>query len=275
MLVIALLTDPVKRARITEAMRGIAVVQFCDSVDDLRNLLRRPQVGGAIVSAKDRDGSPVAPRIRTIKAELPHVPVLAYFALEDDLSRDVVAMVKAGVDGTLFYGTFDSTHVIRKSFEASRSSCTAATSLQDLMQHLPKRVIPIAEYCLTHSTRTLDVEEVALVHGIHRKTLNNWFVQDCGMAPSTFIRWCRLITAADPLVEKGASIERIALELGFPSAGALRGMLKRYAGVKPSQLRALGGSRFVMGRFVHEIENGRAEQQGLRAADEHSQLIAG
>lgn len=275
MLVVALLPDPVKRARVTEAMRGVAVVQFCDTVIELQCLLRRPRVAGAIVAPASRDGEALAPAVRALKEDMPRLPVVAYFGVEDDLSADVVAMVKAGVDGTLFFGTFDSTHVIRRSFEASRTACAAAFGMQGLEPHIPKRLLAVAEYCLTHAIRTLPVEEVARAHGIHRKTLTNHFLQECGMPPSTFIGWCRLLTVADALLESDQSIEQIAMALEFPSAGALRGMFKRYLNIRPRQLRALGGPRYVMSQLVRAIELGRAAQQGGHALDARRELMAG
>lgn len=275
MLVISLLPDPVKRARVTEAMRGVAVVQFCDTVAELQCLVRRPRVGGAIVAPSDRVGEAVAPVVRALKEEMPKLPIVAYFGVEDDLSADVVAMVKAGVDGTLFFGTFDSGHVIRRSFEASRTACAAVGAMQSLESYIPKRLLPLAEYCLTHANRTLKVEEVARAHGIHRKTLTNRFIQDCGLHPSIFIGWCRLLSVAGALLESGHSIEQIALDRGFPSAGAMRGMLKRYLNLRPSQLRALGGPRYVMSQLASAIEQARAGSQSVSEREARSELMAG
>lgn len=254
MLVVALLPDRVRRARLTAGLQGVAVVQFCDRLDEFQRLALGPRVGAVVAASHDASGHSVAPRVRTIKEALPELPVIAYFGAGEDLSQDVIAMVKAGAEGTLFMNTFDSAGAIRKVLDVSRVACAATISWETLCSTLPPRIRPAAEYCLFNGHRTLSVDEVALVHGVHRKTLFNRFRDSCGMTPSAFMSWCRLVAVADAIAEGQCSFESTALRYEFPSAGSLRGMLTRYLGVRPQQLRALGGSRFVMARFARALE---------------------
>lgn len=274
MLVVALLPDRLRRARLAEGLQGVAVVQFCERLDEFQRLALGPRVGGVVAAALDAFGHDVAPGIRTIREALPHVPVIAYFSAGEDLSQNVTAMVKAGADGTLFANTFDSPVVIRKVLDVSRVACAATVSCDNICSTLPPRLRPAAEYCLRNANRPLSVDEVALVHGVHRKTLFNRFRDACGMAPSTFMSWCRLVAVADAIADGESSFEATALRYEFPSAGSLRGMLSRYLGVRPQQLRSLGGSRFVLGRFARALET--ASRPGVAQQSRPAQaLLAG
>jgi AraC-like DNA-binding protein len=61
--------------------------------------------------------------------------------------------------------------------------------------------------------------------------------------------WARLVHAAADLEYGAGSVEEIGIRLGFGSATALRNMLRRYVGVRPSELRRADGSDLVINRF--------------------------
>lgn len=274
MLVVALLPDRLRRARLAEGLQGVAVVQFADRLDDFQRLALGPRVDAVVASAQDAAGHDVAPRIRTIKETLPGLPVVAYLGPGEDLSQEIITLVKAGAEGALIVNSFDSPAVIRKVLDVSRATCLAAVSWDSICSALPARVRSVAEYCMRNGHRPLAVDQVALVCGVHRKTLFNRFRECCGMSPSVFMSWCRLIAVADAIADGEASFEAVALRYEFPSASSLRGMLTRYLGVRPHQLRVLGGSRYVMGQFARAIEaashSGSGEQDRAQRA-----LLAG
>ena len=275
MLVVALLPDRIRRARLAEGLRGLAVVQFCDRLEEFERLALGPRVSAVVAASADASGHAVAPRLRTIKEALAELAVIAYVDAGADLSQDVVAMVKAGAEGILYVNAFDSPVAVRKVFDASRVACVAAISWESICSMLPQRVRPAAEYCLRNGNRPLSVDEVALVHGVHRKTLFNRFRDSCGMAPSTFMSWCRLVAVADAIAEGQCSFESTALRYEFPSAGALRAMLTRYLRVRPQQLRASGGSRFVLRRFALALEAARSSSAVPQPHRPAQALLAG
>jgi AraC-like DNA-binding protein len=82
------------------------------------------------------------------------------------------------------------------------------------------------------------VEQVARALNIHRKTLVNHCSAEGFPPPGSVIAWCLLLLTAGLLATPGVTVERIAVQLNFPSATALRNMLKRYTGLRPSDLRA-------------------------------------
>src|SRR5581483_2431497 len=55
------------------------------------------------------------------------------------------------------------------------------------------------------------------------------------------ISWSRLFVAARLLEDLHRPVGRVALHLGFASGSALRGMLKRYTGLTPGEVRCGGG----------------------------------
>ena len=88
--------------------------------------------------------------------------------------------------------------------------------------------------------------EVAYALGYHRKTLVNHCSQAEFLPPHELLCWCRLAVAGELIATSCRSIESVALQLGFPSDTSLRNMMKRYTGMRASEVRERGGARCVV-----------------------------
>ena len=67
------------------------------------------------------------------------------------------------------------------------------------------------------------------------------------------------VNAADLIEDSGRPAEHIAMELGYPSAGAMRALLKRYVRCSPQELRAAGGAQFVIERLGKVLDIRRSD----------------
>lgn len=273
MLVVALVGSPQRRARIMEALRERAVVQFCESAEAMRTLVMQPRVQAVIVEAMDHDGIATAPSVGVIKTRFPLLPVVGYVAANQDLSREMILLARAGIDNLLIHGVSDTRHAIREVVSTSRTLCCATWAMRELAPMVPEELRSVIEYCLTNAARSLTVPELARAHGLHRKTLANRFARALLPPPSTFISWCRLLAAADLLVDGDRPLEHVAMDLDFPSAGALRALLKRYLGIRVLELRTFGGGRYVLNGLKNALQRSLSQAAGQEAFG--PELLAG
>jgi transcriptional regulator GlxA family with amidase domain len=102
---------------------------------------------------------------------------------------------------------------------------------------------------VTAHPETQRVADLANALGYHRKTLVNHCTQARVPPPQELMAWCRLTVAAGLLQTTPRTIESVALGLDFPSDTALRNMMKRYTGLRASEVRAAGGMRAVIAAF--------------------------
>jgi AraC-like DNA-binding protein len=245
MIVAVLVRDPVGRARIQDALRGFAQVQLCDREDELFALLLNGTAGVVVIDPRDRTGTPTIPFIRTIRERFPNVPTVAYCALTPYTSSDVLALARAGVNDLILRGIDDERVTLRSALASAQDHCVARRALDVLGPSVPAPVHPFLTYCLEHAGAPLSVGDVAKALGVHRKTLVDR-LSSAGMPnPSAMIAWCRLLIAAR-LLEDTRPVEQVAMLLDFPSGAALRNMLKRYTGLKPSEIRENGGLSCVL-----------------------------
>ena len=94
------------------------------------------------------------------------------------------------------------------------------------------------------------MEEVARALGVNRKTLVNHCKAAGFPSPGAVIAWCLILLTAALLATPGVTVERIGVQLNFPSATALRNMLKRYTGLRPTALRDPTALAELCARFL-------------------------
>lgn len=248
--VAALIPDDVTRAYLVGELRGRADLLTCGCVHELLSLLARHRIDLIVVAPWDAVGARVAAVLRQVRDRLPSVPIAIYCALTTAAVREVVALTKAGADEVIFRSPDDHAGALWFRLLVAVNRRAANEALDALHSVLPTEVEPIISYCLDRAETGVRVGEVAAAFHVHRKTLANRVAAAGLPAPACLISWCRLLLAARLLEDPGRAVEQVALELGFGSGAALRNMLRRYTGLRPSQLRAKGGMRCVLEQFM-------------------------
>jgi hypothetical protein len=107
--VVALITDRVLRARIADGLRARSRIVFCDRVDEVRPAAlaacsSTAGLGAVILEPRDCDGVPTDALAAVLRACVPFAPVLAYCSPAAAASGDILAMARAGVSGLLLRG---------------------------------------------------------------------------------------------------------------------------------------------------------------------------
>ena len=236
---LALVTDRKDQLRLRAALSGTADVTFVEAVGDVLQALRadRGAIRAVLLEAHDAAGRPAAGLARQVTRLFPSMPVIGYCSLRADESQDIIALSSAGVHELVFKQQDDHAVLLRGILQSAEQACTADLVMHHLDGDLPPRMRPLVEYCLTNPEQAHSVDEVARALGVNRKTLVNHCRSENFPPPGSVIAWCLLLLTAGLLATPGVTVERIANQLNFPSATALRNMLKRYTGLRPAYLR--------------------------------------
>jgi AraC-like DNA-binding protein len=236
---------------VQDALRGRATVHLVNSVTDLMRELKQDtgQIVAVIVGAQDNAGTPAAPVVRQITAELPKLPVVAYCHAGVEHSAEILALATAGVHELLFERAGDSGVALRAVLASAARTCAAEAVLAALAPCLPSRLQPFLESALGYPEKACTVSAIARMLGVHRKTLFNQCIESQLPPPSELLIWCRLLLAAHLLAVTLRTVESVALELQFPSDTSLRNMMKRHVGLTSSEVREHGGLVCVLEAF--------------------------
>jgi AraC-like DNA-binding protein len=249
--IVGFVTNQTERARITGALRGWALVLWVGALGELPEAVRRakePPVA-AIVAARDltgSDGGRVLLRLRTLA---PNMPIVAHCHAGVDHASDVRRMADAGAHEFMFAGVDDTGMALRAVLASAQRACAAQQVAVELMELLPEPLAVLGQCCVNHPSEGRTVNGLARLVGVHRKTLLNQCAREGGPSPGELIGWCRLMMAAHLLTATGQTVEWVALELDYPSDTSLRNAMKRYTGLRASEVVKRGGLAAVVRSF--------------------------
>jgi len=255
----ALLVDRVARARVLEALRTSGGVVFPETDADLLELVKSRLISLVILECRDRTGRSTLPVVEQIRRGYPSVPIVAYASLGGTASSDILAMAHAGIHELIIQNFDDVGAALRTVAASAARQCAAARVLVALRPDLPASTISFVQFCLERAPISPSVNDAARYLGIHRKTLVYRLRRARLPPPRRMIGWCRLFLAAHLLEDPHRSVAHVALALDFASSAALRGMLRRYTGLRPRQIRDRGGLDAVVDAFRRLLSEG-AEQ---------------
>jgi AraC-like DNA-binding protein len=249
---VALITGCDDRTRLGAALHGTAAVTFVAAVGDVLPLLRgdRLTVRAVVLEAHDAAGRPTAGLARQITRLFPATPVIGYCSLRAEGSQDILALASAGVHELIFKEMDEHAALLRNLLRSAEQASAAHVVLNHLGEGLPARIRPLVEYCLTNPEEAHSVDQVARALGINRKTLLNRCSALGFPPPGAVIAWSLLLLTTALLAAPGVTVERVAVQLNYPSATALRNMLKRHTGLRPTDLRRAGALAELCTRFL-------------------------
>jgi AraC-like DNA-binding protein len=249
---LALVSSYDDRTRLRGALAGTAEPHFVGSVAEVLQVLRADHgsIRVVLLEAHDAAGRPAAGLARQVTTLFPAMPVVGYCSLRPEDSQDIIALSSAGVHELAFKQHDDHAVLLRTILLSAEKACVADLVLHELEGRLPVRIRPVVEYCLTNPEQAHSVDDVARALGVNRKTLANHCRAEGFPAPGAVVAWSLILLMAGLLASPGVTVERVAGQLNFSSATALRNLLKRYTGLRPAELRTPDAVATLCTRFT-------------------------
>ncbi|MGH7561328.1 MAG: helix-turn-helix domain-containing protein [Gemmatimonadales bacterium] len=224
----------------------------CDLVEDLLRHGRSATILAVVVDTSDSRGRPTAPALVLLRKERPVIPALVWCPIGDANATAFRDLISAGVSAVLFRNAGPLEARVLGQFIPRDALPYDIWIEQALERRVPVHRSIVAA-CLKRETARLTVPQVARRLGIPTRTLAHHLAQ-AGLPPaSELLKWGRVLAAAWDIAHTGSSVERIAHEHSFASAGSLRAMLKRWTTDVPSDLRRPERFGWVLRCFEHEL----------------------
>ena len=256
--VLVLVLGVQERARVRTALRSRYDVRFVDRTVDLAQqaLGTREPLAGIIVGTHDLDGRSTVDVVRLLR-EAAVVPLIAYCAAGTERSGEIQALIVAGVHELLYDGVDAAAVTLRAVLESAQRAQVGERAAAALMARLPERLWAFVKLATSHPEMHR-VSELADALGYNRKTLVNHCTGVGFPPPHELLAWCRLTVVGELLTSTTRTIESIALQLDFASDTALRNMIKRYTGLRASDVRVRGGMQCILDAFDAAMRARRA-----------------
>jgi AraC-like DNA-binding protein len=257
---VALVLGATERARIVSALRARPVIlTFVDRIAELADAVAREQrpIVAIITEVRDADGRPVHEIVSDLRAGGAGTPLVGYCRAGAEDSSDIRSLVLAGAHRLVFHGIDDTGIALRSILNAAQQASVGERAAAELMQVVPPKLAAFVSH-VTRYPATQRVSQVAEALGYHRKTLVNHCVQAQFISPHELLCWCRLAVAGELMASSCRTIQAIAMQLDFPSDTSLRNMMKRYTGLKASEVRERGGARCVVAALRRTLPETRS-----------------
>jgi len=201
----------------------------------------------------DAAGAPVSPAIHWLKRAYPSTTVVVYRDPTPADHRESISLARAGVDTIVLRGIDDDPTMLRAAVKAAGRSRVQLEVMEAIDSGVPADIAAFVQYCLSHASDTVTIEQAARALGIDRKTLRNRLTKHQSMRPREVLAWCRLLVAARLLEDPGRSTEQIGFAIGCGSGTALRNLFVRHTGLRPLEVRGRGGLKYLLGVFAESL----------------------
>ena len=248
--VLVLVVGATGRARVRAALRSRYDVRFVERTMDLMQsaLNTCEPLAAIIVEARDADGRSTSDTVRQLHGAAMQVPLVAYCRVGAERSGEIQALIVAGVHELLYEGVDDTGVALRAVLESAQRAQVGERAAAALTARTPERLWALVKQATAHP-ETQRVSALADALGYNRKTLVNHCAHVDFPPPQELLAWCRLTVVGELLTSTSRTIESIALQLDFPSDTSLRNMIKRYTGLRASEVRARGGMQCIVNAF--------------------------
>jgi len=236
------------QARLAQATRGDARLLCVDKFDAVASFISQSADSVAIVLLPVRDGSGMEATAltRRIAAASPRTAIIVHCRAGGEHTSEIRSLAAAGVHQFLFRGIDDYGIALKAVLQAARRQCASECVYRALAPLVPPTLHSMVEAALNAPDAITNVDSLSAALGIHRKTLFNRCERAAFLGPSELLRWVRLALVAYLLETTGCTLERLAIDLAFPSDVSLRNMLKRYTGLRSIDIRRGGGCAVVL-----------------------------
>ena len=262
MRVVACALSRPQQAFVVDGLRHRAACRF---VADGEELLRALAAGDAcdvvVIGPREADGRSTVALVERIARDWSGVAVVLFVPPRSMPDFSPRSFLLAGAHQLVHEGVNDTALSIAQAVENARRECSADTVFRAIRPLVPPMLHPWAHAVVASPHRVTSVSALASDQGVHRKTLVNRCARAAFLSPTELIAWCRLCVVGHLLERTGATVEAIAMHLEYPSHTALRNRLKRYTGMKATEVRQAGGLSAVVQAFARKV----AEHRGVAA----------
>lgn len=239
-LAVSTMLNPLERARVDAASRGLYHLMHRDSLDDVLNDVRERRAG-AVVFSVARYGILPTTRIATIVREFPQVPAIALLTSTDEQTPlATLSLGHLGVRTLVDARAPRGWSVLRDILMAERSSDLERDVLAQLALDLAgatRDCWRFFELLFSASPRILVVRQLATELGVLPSTLLSRFFRANLPAPKRYLSLARLIRAAKLFENAGFSVANVANHLEYSSPQSFGRHVRTVMNMSPVHFR--------------------------------------
>ncbi|HEU4699348.1 MAG TPA: helix-turn-helix transcriptional regulator [Gemmatimonadales bacterium] len=202
-------------------------------------LIRARPVAMAVVDPT-LSGEPRSHEIERLRLLFPSLPLLVYTALEPSTAGVLLTLGRSGVKRAVFHPFEDSPAALRAAIAAELEQSASQQVLQSMagvLAGLPERVRTGLAEMLGVGVGACTVADLAGRVDVERRTCERWFLRAGLPSPKAVMMVLRLLYAHRLLLDPGATVEDVALKLGYGKVKTMQAHCREVFGLTAGELR--------------------------------------
>jgi AraC-like DNA-binding protein len=248
---VALLTRDARVRAAVNGSVGFGGSATAQTWDRLVWLVRERPVTGVVLDTESLpDGTPPDWAVGELRRRFPSVAtVLIARGGADPFS--LFRLGRAGLGGLVLLPA-DAVEGVGATLRHALGVSTEAVVARALSPYVPAREAHAVRMALLGAQRGWTSEELASHLGLSRPHASVRLRTRGLPSLGHVLVWAKLLHAGRWLMDPGRTAESVSRQLGYSSGAAFRRALRSYTSLTPSDVRALGGLRLVLSRFLDE-----------------------
>jgi len=237
--VLARLSAPLV-AQLRIALAGEHSLTLVDSWGALLFTIRERPVDLIILDPRTSGGLELG-QARELLARHPSLPVVIYTTLVADSIQATVMLAKLGVQHVVLSGFDDEPNRFRTMIEQLPAARLSNSVLEHVLPHIqdaPTLFVRAITRLFEAPQEVVDVDALARMSGMTRRSLDRWFVRSGLTSARTMILVARLTRAKHYMGDPGFLLEDIVKKLGYSSIRRFARQLRAATGMTPSTMRS-------------------------------------
>ncbi len=249
--IVALVLDPVERAIFQTALAPVGRVHAVDRVAALAGAARSTPPTAVISELFDADGRRTIPVLEEIARRVPDVGIVIYVVPTVRALHELARVGERLPNGLVaIRGADDILSAVRAALERTQYAGAIRTILDVSLPIVPPLFHPLFRYCAHASVGPISLPAAIRASGLPRRTLYKRLREHGLPSLERLIQWHRVLHAAWRLETYSFPLKRVAADLGFHSAAALRKTYRSCVGHSPSEVRRRGAMPYVLARYT-------------------------
>jgi AraC-like DNA-binding protein len=225
-------------------------VVACDDWQSLTRLCESAPVQAVVVDFCST-GQASFDEMRLLKVRFPRLALLGYVTMPPARAIDLFDAGRFGLAGLIVADENDTPSAMLAVLEQAERRGVAVL-LSHALQGAPPRVRDAVLLTVTKASTRLTPSTLARIFGVSRRGIAQQLAAAGYPAPQRLITWGRLVAAAHLLESTRTSADAVSAALHFPSGSAFRNTCQRYLHATPREIRARGGSDYVIRSLLRE-----------------------
>jgi AraC-like DNA-binding protein len=199
--------------------------------------------GGIALTVVEAGGPkhPIAARVmRRVHEAFPQHPLVAWCDVRTIRTSELLDVARAGVQDIVRHDYDELKYTFARIFASATQRAAGVAIVGRLRDVIPDALVPVFEFAIEHADEHLELEALAAVFGVSRRTLHVR-LKKSGLPPTrAFLTWSRLLVASALLDQPGHTLGSVSGQLGFADDHHLGTTLRRYTGAGVAAMRNHG-----------------------------------